>query len=224
MAASWLGSRVFVCVVAIFLSISGVLGIDVSTELDFETELQQRKQFGNSSFIFSFNDPAATAFGDLRTLFINNDEVLATLPNGGVSQNLVTLKACAINQPHNHPRGTEISHVLKGTLLFGFAEENTGRPFIGGNVKTGQTVIIPQGLIHFAQNLECEEGQFIASFPNRDPGTVTTALTFFNLPESAIRATTGLTDSQIKTIKASVDANPNPSLDHVCAKRCGIKY
>ena len=115
MAASWLGSRVFFCVVAIFLSISGVLGIDVSTELDFQTELQQRQQFGNSSFIFSFNDPAPTANGDLRTLFVNNDEALATLPNGGVAQNLVTLKACAVNQPHNHPRGTEISHVLKGS-------------------------------------------------------------------------------------------------------------
>ena len=80
------------------------------------------------------------------------------------------------------------------------------------------------GLIHFAQNLECEEGQFIASFPNRDPGTVTTASTFFDLPESAIRATTGLTDSQIKTIKASVTANKNPSLDQACAKRCGIKH
>lgn len=114
MAASWLGSSVFVCVVATFLSISGVLGVDLATELDFQTELQQRQQFGNSSFIFSFNDPAPTANGDLRTLFVNNDEVLATLPNGGVSQNLVTLKACAINQPHNHPRGTEISHVLKG--------------------------------------------------------------------------------------------------------------
>lgn len=114
MAASWLGSSVSVCVVAIFLSISGVLGVDLSTELDFQPELKQRQQFGNSSFIFSFNDPISTANGDLRTLFVDNDEVLATLPNGGVSQNLVTLKACAINQPHNHPRGTEISHVLKG--------------------------------------------------------------------------------------------------------------
>jgi hypothetical protein len=32
-----------------------------------------------------------------------------------------------------------------GTLLFGFAEENGGRSFIGGKVKAGQTVIIPQG-------------------------------------------------------------------------------
>lgn len=51
----------------------------------------------------------------LSTLFVNNDAVLASLPNGGVSQNLVTLEPCSINQIHVHPRGTEISYLTKGT-------------------------------------------------------------------------------------------------------------
>lgn len=46
--------------------------------------------------------------------FVNNDQALATLPNGGVGQNLVSLAPCAVNQPHVHPRGTEISHVTQG--------------------------------------------------------------------------------------------------------------
>jgi hypothetical protein len=80
------------------------------------------------------------------------------------------------------------------------------------------------GLIHFAQNLGCKEAQFIASFPNRDPGTQTTALKFFGLPLETIRATTGLSDKEIKKIQASVEANTNPSLDYECAKRCGLKW
>jgi hypothetical protein len=80
------------------------------------------------------------------------------------------------------------------------------------------------GLIHFAQNLGCKEAQFIASFPNRDPGTQTTASTFFGLPLATIRATTGLSDKEIRRIRASVNANKNPSLDAECAKRCGIKH
>ena len=47
--------------------------------------------------------------------FVNNNQALATLPGGGVGQNLVSLAPCAVNQPHVHPRGTEISHVTKGT-------------------------------------------------------------------------------------------------------------
>nr|PNR26622.1 hypothetical protein PHYPA_030103 [Physcomitrium patens] len=68
------------------------------------------------------------------------------------------------------------------------------------------------------------KAQFIASFPNRDPGTQTTASTFFRLPLSAIRATTGLSEKEIQKIMKSVAANLNPSLDSECAKRCGIKH
>lgn len=46
--------------------------------------------------------------------FVNNSQLLATLPGIGVGQNLVTLAPCAVNQPHVHPRGNEISHVTKG--------------------------------------------------------------------------------------------------------------
>ena len=47
--------------------------------------------------------------------FVGNDGALATLPGTGVGQNLVSLAPCAVNQPHVHPRGTEISHITKGT-------------------------------------------------------------------------------------------------------------
>ena len=47
--------------------------------------------------------------------FVNSNQALATLPGAGVGQNLITLAPCAINQPHVHPRGTEISHITKGT-------------------------------------------------------------------------------------------------------------
>ena len=46
--------------------------------------------------------------------FVNNNQVLATLPGAGVGQNLITLAPCGINQPHVHPRGTEISHITLG--------------------------------------------------------------------------------------------------------------
>ena len=49
--------------------------------------------------------------------FVNSNQVLATLPGAGVGQNLVSLAPCAVNQPHVHPRGTEISHVTKGGYM-----------------------------------------------------------------------------------------------------------
>lgn len=218
-------SVVFMVAIMVACGVYGVKGTDDRSDLDFMTELSQRQEFDANDFVFKFKKESDhTKFGNLRPMFVDANPALATLPGDGASQNLVTVGPCAINQPHTHPRGTQISHVTEGELFFGFAEENGGRAFIGGNVTKGQTVIIPQGLMHFAQNLGCKEGQFIASFPHRDPGTQTTASTFFKLPIGAIRATTGLSDSEIKKIMKKVEANKNPSLDEECAKRCGMKY
>ena len=49
--------------------------------------------------------------------FVQNNQVLATLPGDGVGQNLISVEACAINQPHVHPRGTEITHITKGKSI-----------------------------------------------------------------------------------------------------------
>jgi hypothetical protein len=108
-----------VCVMV--LVFSALVGVSVAaspdlSDLDFRTELAERQEFPASDFIFKFpTEDQSTKFGNLRNLFINNDPILATLPHGGVAQNLVTLEACAVNQPHSHPRGTEISFVTEGT-------------------------------------------------------------------------------------------------------------
>ena len=101
------------------LLLSGKQGADGSytdkPELDFSTEDVQRSPFQASDFVFDF--PMATVstpFGNLRNENVNNRPALATLPNGSVTQTLVTLEACAINQPHSHPRGTEFSWVTEG--------------------------------------------------------------------------------------------------------------
>ena len=110
--------------------------------LAVESEAQQRRIFPTTDFAYGFhtNDfqtPAGSQSSLVRlccvrlakqpmlrflpTLdtilmqFVNNNQVLATLPGDGVGQNLITLEPCAINQPHVHPRGTEISHLTKGT-------------------------------------------------------------------------------------------------------------
>lgn len=105
-------------IVAVLCVGVAVVGGYPTDELDFKTELAQRQAFSAADFIFQFtNVDSTTANGNLRGLFVNNDAALATLPGDGVSQNLVTIEACGINQPHNHPRGTEISHVTKGKCL-----------------------------------------------------------------------------------------------------------
>lgn len=208
-------------------------GGEGKAELDFATEDVQRSQFKASDFLLDFAKAgASTPFGSVKGENVNTKPALATLPNGGVTQTLVTLEACAINQPHSHPRGTEFSFVTKGELFFGFIEENpsaatnSGGRFLSANIPTGNTIVIPQGLIHFAINRSCNQSQFIASFPTRDQGTQTTMASLFkdDVPTDVLRATTGLSDYDIATIREKVKANPNPSADPECLKRCHGSY
>lgn len=81
------------------------------------------------------------------------------------------------------------------------------------------------GLIHFAQNLQCEPAQFIASFPTSDPGTVSVAEAFFTkLPLATLRATLGIEDAVIQAIVAKVGSvsQANPSVDLTCLANCGM--
>lgn len=114
-----MASSTICIVVAVVLSVCVMAGATYPTdELDFKSELMQRSAFSAADFIFKFTKAdTSNANGNLRGLFVNTDPALATLPGDGVAQNLVTIAGCAINQPHNHPRGTEISHVTKGNQI-----------------------------------------------------------------------------------------------------------
>ena len=78
--------------------------------------------------------------------------------------------------------------------------------------------------MHFGQNLQCTQAQFIATFPTSDPGTVTISSAFFNLPQSALRATLGLDNETIQAIVDQVNSvqTVNPSFDKECLARCNI--
>jgi Cupin len=109
-----------------------------------------------------------------------------------------------------------------GELLFGLVEENGGRA-IATNLTVGQSVSIPQGLSHFAQNLGCETAQFLANFPNRDPGTQTELTALLRHPDVTLRGTFLLDDQVLDTIKEAARSQDNPSVEPECAKRCGIE-
>lgn len=96
------------------------------------------------------------------------------------------LAPCALVPPHVHPRGTEVYFVYEGSLKVGFHEEGSGR-LLETTADAGTSGIVPQGLLHYVQNDSCKPAKFLASLPNRDPGTSVVTAQFFALPESVIR-------------------------------------
>ncbi|KAL4184543.1 hypothetical protein AMTRI_Chr10g1590 [Amborella trichopoda] len=57
------------------------------------------------------------------------------------------------NPPNTHPRAAEILTVLEGTLYVGFVTSNPDNRLISRTLKKGDVLAIPQGFIHFQQNV-----------------------------------------------------------------------
>ncbi|KAI3867674.1 hypothetical protein MKX03_036584 [Papaver bracteatum] len=72
----------------------------------------------------------------------------------GLSINILDLAPGGIVPIHTHPRATEANLVIKGKVL-----------------KAGEVSIIPEGLVHFVQNVGTKKAVVVAMFNSQSPGT-----------------------------------------------------
>ncbi|CAN0344326.1 unnamed protein product, partial [Pylaiella littoralis] len=150
-----------------------------------------------------------------------NVNQLPALDGYGISMALVNLDPCTINLPHLHPRATEISYVISGGFRTAFVEENGGEGAVVNDLVAGDVTLYPQGLIHYQQNLGCEPAVFLAALSSEDPGAVTVATAFFNLPIDAVTGTLDVVDTEVQAL---IDALPMaPAMARrECLMTCGL--
>lgn len=73
-------------------------------------------------------------------------------------------------------------------LRAGFVEENGGGGAVVNDLSKGDVSFVPQGLVHYQQNLDCEPASFLASLNSEDAGLVLVVTLIFSLPSEAIQA------------------------------------
>lgn len=192
------------------------------------TEAAQRAEDNYTGFVFDFKKVAPADGGTpLSTIRSNqaNNPFLSTLPGRGNGQTLVTMGPCSGNSAHTHPRGSEISYLTYGQLEFGMVEENAGKnKLVQVTLRQGQTIHIPQGLMHFSYNTGCQPAQFLANFGERDPGTQTIWHSLVKIPDAALNAATGIPESMWKSLKTYPLAIAPTTGGEECMKKCGLTY
>ena len=82
-------------------------------------------------------------------------------------------------------------------------------------------MILPQGLIHYNQNLDCEPAKFLSALNNEDPGVLMVSTRTFELPIEALTVTFNMNPDEIRQIK---DALPDTVAKgrEECLKRCRL--
>lgn len=202
------------------------------TPMEFEPEALEavkRMEDNYTGFVFDFNKAAAsesTPNGMLQGNQVNTNPFLSTLPGDGNGQTIVTMGPCAGNTPHVHPRGSEISYVLRGNITFGMVEENAGRNnLVIRNISEGQTIHVPTGLLHFSMNDACTPAAFLANFATKDPGTQTIWHSLMMVPNPVLHAATGIPESTFSMLKTNYPLVTAPGTGgEECLKRCGLTF
>ena len=189
-----------------------------------QTRAQFRQRFQPKDFVFDIGRKPKDSIGLGGKIKIVTSEELKSLSGEGVALVLVDLEPCSINQPHLHPRATEINFVLLGEHVeFGFVEENGGR-VITHTAKTGQSSFVPKGMIHYAQNLGCDKALIHAVFNSDDPGFISVVASTFRFSDEVIESTFNIDQREFDSLKKELPPAPaNFRKQNECFQRCKIK-
>ncbi|KAG2682950.1 hypothetical protein I3843_10G009000 [Carya illinoinensis] len=115
----------------------------------------------------------------------------------GMSFIRADLKAAGINPPHFHPRATEISYVVQGSVYSGFVD-SSNRIF-ARTIEEGEVMVFPRGLVHFQMNVGDKPATIFGCFNSQNPGSqkIPAAIFGSGIDEMLLEKAFGLNPQQI---------------------------
>jgi oxalate decarboxylase/phosphoglucose isomerase-like protein (cupin superfamily) len=181
---------------------------------------ESRASISPRDFIFDL-DASTGSTNTGGTVQPADEETWPSLISEGLAFSLFRLRPCGMNQPHNHPRASEIQYVIKGSnVTVSFVEENGGR-VITNVIDTGKVSLFPQGLIHFQQNLGCEEAILLSALNAENPGVLTISPQLALFPRAPIATHFGLSVGRANSLFFGVNRNQAPlGGTQECIDRC----
>ncbi|PKU61224.1 auxin-binding protein ABP20-like [Dendrobium catenatum] len=102
---------------------------------------------------------------------------------------------------HTHPAASEVLLVIQGSIEAGFISSSNTVYY--KTLSEGDTMVFPQGLLHFQVQSGSTPAVAFATFNSPDPGLQITSLSLFgsSLPSHLVEKVTFLDDAQVKKLK-----------------------
>ncbi|KAK9060275.1 hypothetical protein SSX86_020979 [Deinandra increscens subsp. villosa] len=100
----------------------------------------------------------------------------------GLTMARVDIAGNGLVPPHTHPRASEVTILIKGSLLVGFVD--TSNRLFTQQLREGDAFVFPKGLIHFLYNLDSKAPALsISGLTSQNPGAqLASAATFTTKP------------------------------------------
>ncbi|XP_054789439.1 germin-like protein subfamily 1 member 1 [Prosopis cineraria] len=166
-----------------------------------DPELATSSHFATSSLSKPGNT-STSQFG--FNVILTNIANLPGLNTLGLTLARVDLAANGIVPPHSHPRASEVTTCLQGTLLVGFID--TSNRVFTQNLKAGESFVFPKGLIHFLYNVDPRKPALAVSGLNsQNPGAQIASIATFaskpGVPDEVLEKAFQISRREVETIR-----------------------
>ncbi|KNC79056.1 hypothetical protein SARC_08543 [Sphaeroforma arctica JP610] len=178
--------------------------------------------FDNEDFVFDFTDSNKVTVDSLGlggNIQPVNLEEFPIMQLAGMSYSRFSIGPCGINLPHVHPRATESLYMIEGQVTLGFV--STEDRLIMNDLEKDQVTFFPKGHLHYQQNMNCENAEFISILDNEDPGVLVVSSALLSLPDEALTATFNEDQALIAQLRLGLPEGPARARSE-CLARCGL--
>lgn len=124
----------------------------------------------------------------------------------GLAMARVDIAGNGLVPTHSHPRASEVTVVLKGSLLVGFVD--TANRLFTQQLRVGDSFIFPRGLLHFLYNLEPTPALALSGLNSQNPGAEVASLANFAtrppLPDDVLIKSFRITGQDVQRIRKNL--------------------
>lgn len=124
----------------------------------------------------------------------------------GLSLARVDIAANGVVPPHSHPRASEVTICLKGSILVGFVDTSNG--LYTQQLRVGESFVFPKGLIHFLFNLESAPALAVSGLSSQNPGAQIASLAAFSsnpyIPDDVVKKAFQITTQDVMKIRKNL--------------------
>ncbi|KAF8378346.1 hypothetical protein HHK36_029685 [Tetracentron sinense] len=158
-----------------------------------------------TSVLARAGNTGANPFGFNVTL--TNTRNLPGLNTQGLTMGRIDIATNGLVPPHSHPRASEVTILIRGTLLVGFID--TSNRLFSQQLRPGDSFVFPKGMIHFLFNLDSSSPALaISGLSSQNPGTQISALATFAsklpLPDDVVKKAFQISGQDLARIRKNL--------------------
>lgn len=172
-----------IAVLLLYINFAGIVSVQAA---DPDPLMDVDPSANNTGFVFRnvyANGATTTTDGGTRAAL--NTTIFPALKMEGITYVHFRMKPCGENEPHTHPRATELLTMVSGGPIQAGVVDTTGAAHIY-ILYPGDIIVFPRGLLHYELNVGSEEAFFISALNSQNPGVLTAATALLKLPTRAV--------------------------------------